>query len=287
MSGNHPSIDLSEIYAELDNELDDLYTDGIISAAIYGKKNTKRLLLHAISSADRHICLRLKLSANVAVFVPSGQRTIFFRRQNEFIADFVDEHSAVTDGYQLALLIGEEQYLDVISVLSNYAHAYSTLPVSEEESPTDVLYNSLASDVENRPSRKFSVTGGRVVTQRPSGKRFYVEPNSRKMVLSGPFSADTWLKFKAQIAPVETKITGLTEAALDEYEIRTPYYGRRWLVYRAMTTLLPGRAASEAGYFELESRSELETLDNRPGTGNVVIGGDELTDSYEGNLDNF
>lgn len=287
MAENNPSINLSEIYAALDNELDDLYAEGVISASIYNKKNQKRLLLYAISQADRHIALQVKLSGHVAIYVPAGQRTIFFLRQAEYVGQWIAAHSdeKAEDAGQYSLLLDEGAYLDVISVLSNYAHAYGTLPVSDAADPSDVIKHALPGDTENRQGNKYAVTGGRVVTQRPSGRHFYVEPNSRKMVLSEAFDSAMWLRFTAQIAPVEVSITELTKSELDQYEIRTPYWARQWLIHTAMTRLLSNRAASEAGYFDTEQKYRQEALQNRPGTGNVIIDGSEMDGNYEASFE--
>lgn len=282
----NPSINLDEVYAEIDNELDDLYTDGIISSAIYNKKSQKRFLLYAISGADKHIAQQIALDAIVAIYVPANQRTIFFQRQKEYVEEWFNAHSNVraSDVQQYSLLINEYAFLDVVSVLSTYAHAYNTLPIEEAPDPTDVLKHSLASDTENKETEKFLVTGGRVVTVRPSGRRFYVEPNSRKLILSDPYDTAMWLRFKAQICPVQVHVTKLSGDELDNYKIRSPYWTQQWLVERAMVNILPKRAAIDAGYIDFEEKAKQEALTNRPGTGNVILGGDELDGNYENNF---
>lgn len=286
MAENHPSINLDHIYAALDNALDDLYHDGLLSAAIYTKKNQRRMLLAAINSADRHICLQLKLSERVAIYVPSGQRTIFFSRQKEYIGQRNTAHADVkdTDTSQYALLLDERAYLDIISVLSNHGYAYGELPVEESADPTDVLVHSLPSQTENRQGRKFQTTSGRVVTERPSGRRFYVEPNSRKMVLSKAYSSDQWIVFLGQIAPVQVQPVELTKSELELYRIRAPYFAQRWLIHRAMVEILPPRAAAESGYMDTEQAARREAFTNKPGTGNVIIEGDELDGNYDSNF---
>lgn len=283
MAGNHPSINLKSILAELDNELDDLYNEGVISASIYNKKAQQRMLVNAISQADRHIALQMKLAAHVAVYVPADQRTVFFSRQSEFVDQWMDEHSEMkaADARQYALLLDDKSFLQIVSVISTYAYAFGELPVSAAPSADDRLRNRLASEVEDKREYTYATTTGTVKVEKPSGKSFYADADRRKMVLSESFGSPTWLRFEAQIAPVGVPITDLSKSELECYKIRSPYYTREWLINRSMVQLLSNRAASEGGYFDTEQKSKAEAFDNKPGTGNVIISGDELDGNYE------
>lgn len=283
MGDNHPSIATDEIYALVETELEDLKTDGIISSAIYNKKASRRILLYAVNAADRHIALQLKLSSFISIFAPSGNRTVFFARQKEYVQNWIEAHSDVEtfDDQQFSYLVDEMGFLDVISVRSNYAHAFETLPVNNQPDPGETLVHSLAQQVDDKDNYKFVGTTGRVYTAQPTHRRFYVEPNSRKMILSEAFSGDRWIRFKAQIAPITINSLKLSSSELDHYKIMSPYWAQEWLLARALIKLLPMSVATKAGYYDIEAKARVEAFENRPGTGNVIIGGDELDGNYE------
>lgn len=283
MGDNHPSIPVAEIYAAIENELEDLKTDGFISSAIYDKKTPRRVLLYAINTADRHIALQIKLSSLIAVFAPSGVRTIFFARQKEYVQNWLDAHSEVeaSDPQQFGFLVDELGFLDVISVRSNYGFAFEVLPVDAEPDAKERLLHSLPGQVDNQGRYRYAGTSGKVFTETPKGKRFYVEPNSRKMVLSESFSGDRWVRFDAQIAPVTLNILQISSSEVEHYKIMSPYWTRDWLLARAISELLPMKVRAEAGYDQMEQKYRAEAFENRPGTGNVIIPGDELSGNYE------
>lgn len=284
---DNATIPTKTFLADIENELSDLYTDGGISAAIYNLKNQKRMLVHSLMQADRHICLQLKVAAHVVIFVPSGIRTIFFDRQGEYIGDHVDDYDELTDDeVQFSLLISEDEYLDVISVLSNWAHAYGDIPVQHSE-PKETLRNSTPGMTDNPRNRKYQLTSGSTYYESPEEKRFYCEPNSRKMILSQSFESNRWLRFKAQIAPVDPDAVGQTDHQLDDYVIRSPYFARQWLLVATMQRLLSLSAAQAGGYFDLEQKFKKDAFDNKPGTGNVIISGQELDGNYENHLNDF
>lgn len=288
MPSSNATISTASMLADIKEELSDLYTDGGISAAIYNVKNNRRPIIHALIKADRHICLQEKVSAHVSIFVPSGQRTVFFSRQKQFYKKFVNQHSDVksSDAQQYALLLAEDEFLDIISVRSNWAHAYEDIPVDDAE-PKEILENSLPTQTEDPVSRKYQLTSGTVEYERPEKKRFYIEPNSRKMVMSTAFSSDRWVKMYAQIAPVGERVLKMSKASLDDYVVRSPYYARQWLLMVAMQRLLSSKAAQAGGYFELEQKFKQDARINKPGTGNVVVSGDELDGNYEADMNDF
>lgn len=282
----NPTINLSEIKGALNVALDDMYSDGIISSAIYNKKTAERFLIWAINSADRHICLQVALDAIVTIYVPANQRTVFFARQAEYVSNFLAQHSDVqtADATQYAYLIAENQYLDVISVLSNYANFYETLPVDEAADPDDIFYHALPQQVEYREGRKYLGTTGTVYNENPTGKKFFVDVNSRKMVLSEPKTSAGWFQLKAQIAPTDVNVTELATSELDDYKIFTPYWAKDWLMIRAINNLISPVAAAQTGYADLEQLRRAEAFQNRPGTGNVTLSGDDMSGGYEGDF---
>lgn len=286
MSGTQPTILLEEVYAVIDNELDDLATDDLISQSVYSKKSAKRQQLYAINAADRHICLQIALSNLVSVFVPKQLRTIFFNRQTEYVGKVIDAHASIKaiDEIQFSYLTDETQYLDVVSVLSNFAFAYNTLPVETQPEPDEVMTHGLEGQVHNRETFTYQLTDGSIVQSKRPGRQFFVQPNSRKMVLSKAFDTDMWVQFIAQVAPVRVQTANLTKGELDEYQILAPYWCREWLINKALTEILPRRVSAEAGFINLEQQSRVESFQNRPGTGNVIIDGDELGGNYESNF---
>lgn len=282
----YPTILLDEIKGAIDSALDDLYTDGVISAAIYNKKSTERFVVWAINSADRHVCLQTALSSIMNIYVPAGQKTVFLERQKEYLSNYLAEHDDVklSDQSQYAYLVSDSRRLDIVSVLSNYANIYGDLPVEEGASPADVMYHALPQQVQNQTTRKYLGTTGNVYEEIPKGKTFYVEPNSRKIVLSEKTGSAIWMQFEAQVAPVGLKVTELNTTELDDYKIMCPYWAKDWLLFNALTRILPAPAASKYGYFDLETKAKAEAFQNKPGTGNVIIPGDDMDGNYEGNF---
>lgn len=287
MSGN-PTIDTDSLVADIKEELHDLLLDEVISAGKYNVKNEDRLITHALIKADRHICLQEKVSSHVSIFIPAHQRTVFFSRQKRYESKFVSQHSEVkdSDAGQYAHLLAENQFLDVISVRSNWAHAYGDIPIDESE-PKEVLEVAQPTQTEDPESRKYQLTSGTVEYERPQKKYFYVEPANRKLVLSTAFSGDRWLRFHAQIAPIDQGVIKQNDFDLDSYKIYAPYYTRQWLLMVAMQRLLSARVAQAGGYHDLEAKFKKQAQENRPGTGNVVISGHELDGNYEADMNDF
>jgi len=286
MSGTQPTIFLEEVYAVIDNELDDLATDDLISQSVYSKKSAKRQQLYAINAADRHICLQIALSSLVSVFVPKNLRTVFFNRQTEYVGKVIDAHAGIKDidEIQFSYLTDETQYLDVISVLSNFAFAYNTLPVETAPEISEILTHGLEGQVHNRDEFVYTLSSGTQFKPVDNNRQFFVQPNSRKMVLSNAFDSDMWVQFIAQVAPVRAKTAQMTKGELDEYQVLAPYWTREWLINKALIEILPRRVVVETGYDTLEQQSKAEAFQNRPGTGNVIIEGDELGGNYESNF---
>jgi len=287
MSSN-ATIQTNTFLADVENELSDLYIDGGITAAIYNLKNQTRPIVHALIQADRFICLQLKVAAHIAIFVPSGQRTIFFSRQKEHVGDFINQYADVkaTDKGQYALFLAQDEFLDVVSVLSTWAYAYDKIPIASAQAK-EKLENSEPGQLEGTQARKYSTTSGAVKYEQSPTKRFYCEPNTRKMVLSDSFAADRWLRFKAQIAPIEPNAAEYTKSEIDNYVIRSPYFARQWLLMVTMQRLLSTKGAQAGGYYDLEQKFKKDAFDNKPGTGNVIISGSELDGNYEAELNDF
>lgn len=284
-----PTIDLEEVYSAIQNELDDVYTDGIISAAIFNKKTPKRLLLYAINQADIHICLKLKLKSYVFLYAPADLKTIFFDRQAEWVKGRNDEYTSIktVDNVQYAYLIGNQDYLDVVSCDSEIALAFSDLPENEAATPIG-LWNSEANDVHSKlEDYQYQRTTKLVYPIQFSANRFYVDSRRRMIVLAEPFSTPKWILVNAAIAPVRLSLKDISKTDLDDYEIRAPYNARQWLINRAMTHVLPNRAAQEGGYFDMEVKSERETFQTLPSEGNVIIPGDEMSGNYEADFSDF
>lgn len=280
-------ISLAEIYAVISNELEDLYEEGVISAAIYNKKTPKRLLLHAINQADKHICLKLKVKKYVSVFVPEGQKSVFFDRQKEYLTQYENQFSAIqsSDPNQYAALSENPSFMQVVSVVSQFGMAYDEIPFQESQSGIRInagLYTEVESPDE---TQSYQVTGGAVKTHVTGGQKFWIDPVERRMNLSQPFDSDKWVRFMAQIAPLEISILTATTDEINNYLIRSPFFCREWLIDRTMIHLLSRRAAAAGGYYDSEAKSEVESMQKHPGTGNVIIPGNELDGNYESNFD--
>lgn len=280
----HEQMDLQEMYSVLENELEDLYSEGVISSAIYNKKSPKRLRLAAINQADRHICLTIKLSKNVSVFIPTGQTVAWFDRQSEYQAAFAAQYSGISDTNQRDIFTADLAFTQVVSVISEFGMAYDQIPLDGATSGIRIK-SALPDQVETPAGGKdYQTTGGLVHTISRPDPVFYVNPVDRKMVLSKPFDSDKWVRFEAQIAPLSLKVLTAEKATLDQYTIMSPYFCRDWLIDRAMINLLSRRAASAGGFYDSEAKSARESLQNAPGTGNVIIPGDELDGNYESNF---
>jgi len=280
---SQPTILLPEIKGFIDSALDDLYNEGLITAASYNKKSAERFILWAINNADRHICLNIALSATISLYVPADLRTIFFERQEEYVSEWLTAHDTIeaADTKQYAQLIDESQRYSVVSVLSETANAYGTLPVGEIGSPASILHHALPHQIGYEKGRKYIGTTGQVYTEQPNRQYFYVEPNSQKMILSKAFSAPRWVTFEAQIAPVNYHITNFADSELDDYEILAPYWCKDWLMHEAIVRTVSPVVANNSGYIQAREQARLMAFQNRPGTGNVIIGGDDLDGNYE------
>lgn len=280
---SQPSILLPEIMGVIDNILDDLYNDGVISSASYNRKSSDRFKLWAINSSDRNVCLNIALSTTVSLYVPPDLRTIFFDRQVEYLSEWIAAHSTIeaADSAQYARLVTRAERYDVISVLSAEAYAYASLPVGEIGAPDSVLTHALPEQIGNKQGNKYLTTTGRVVTEQPTRNQFYVEPNARKMILSDAFSSARWVRFEAQVAPVTAQVTDLATSEIDDYEILAPYWCKDWLAYDAIIRMISPVIANNAGYVQARDQARITAYQNRPGTGNVIIQGDELDGNYE------
>lgn len=281
MSGE---INTKQLIDYVKEELTDLKEQNIISPGMFEKKNNFRLIMRAINQADRDICLFEKYEDNVAIFVPSGRTTVFFKDQKAHVKEYFDEHSTLKteDARQYAYLLDENAFLDIISVADSVAYVFDSIPLKGEKTFTTIDKGTL-NDVYAAQKRYFEpdknvTTGGyndNVQTY------FTVHPSERKMLLSQPFDSDKWILFNAKIAPQELNVLDMEKSSLECYNIRSPYYTKAWLTLKALTELLPRTTAKEAGLAEDEILQQRRTRSLKPGTGNEVISGDEYTSAYE------
>jgi hypothetical protein len=279
MSGQIKTANIVEYVKE---ELTDLYEEGLINASLYKRKSNFRLIMRAVNQADRDICLWEKYENNVAVFVKQGRTTIFFDKQSDHSTAFENQYSDLqtSDSDQYDYLIQDESYLNVVSVASRKGFVYDNIPLKGERTVDTIQYGTW-NDLHQMNEDRVGDWNEEIADDRVYHHYFHVIPGERKMLLSEPFKSDKWVLFKAKLAPTQIDAMNLSTQELENYRIIAPYYAKAWLVLKTLTELLPMRAAVDAGLTEEEARQQRKTRGLKPGTGNVVISGDEYESGYE------
>lgn len=265
-------ISLKAIVQLIEDRLDDLQVDGLLTSGQYGKKRQLRQIINAVNDADIAICSELKIKRQVAVFVPEGRTDIplFIPVPFNLDPDWVlhagvwadsgvwDEGEVWNDDPDIdAFILQEQSFLDASDVVGRKVYVYDRYPMGK-----------------NRPVSELRFATYEQVRGGGSSCHIHFEPGSRRFRLTQAFSKDVFILFEAHIIPYKMdadRLRDITAVGPETYYIRTPGYGQRLLIERSLKNLLGYVVANKAGILAAEEYEDSRIADRGASGGMEIL----------------
>lgn len=281
---NSRSIHTEELAERILENLDDFFSDDLISSAAYSKKSSFTQVLRAINHADRITSRDMNRVAQVVMYVPADTNNIIFAEQYQYVADYIesiDSQEADLIDRDFVYFLGKDRFLDIIDILDRYLYVYNKHPVGGQntESRIKKLSPEDFMGVEDR-LRQLEETywATPYYEDTPEETAYaYFMPDEGRIVLSKQFKTESFLQFRGRLMPGIVSLRDLDGSTIKDedweiYTVLTPHWGIELLVQEALDWLLPMSASDARAIVKQEKAIQKEGFESKkPGDSNVIV----------------